>query len=100
MSLQPSSAEEHPETAVEAWKKRFLTELQTSQPLFIFLNFFANRKYISFYYYLKMIEQSTGHVQVKIYIVFSMYASFLCGQCLCLHQTMLLAFNQLTTVHG
>ena len=33
--MKPSTVEEHPETAVKAWKRRFLMELQTSRPMLI-----------------------------------------------------------------
>ena len=37
--VQTSTAEELPETAVKTWKRPFLTELRTCQPLLIFFLF-------------------------------------------------------------
>ena len=39
VSVQSSSAKELPETAIKAWKRRFMMDLRTSKPLLIyFLN--------------------------------------------------------------
>ena len=77
MSLQPFSAEELP--AVKAWKRCFLTELGTHQPLLIFFFLFGRmtvQPEVSFFCYFIMTEQSTGHVQVK-YMAFSKQVHFL-----------------------
>ena len=60
-------ADEFTETAVKAWKRCFLTELQTSQPFFcLFVFCLCDRLTGSnFYCYFLTIEQSTGHVQVE-----------------------------------
>ena len=79
--MQPLSAEELTETAVKAWKRCFLIELQMSQPLFI-LSPFCSRdcltKKYTFYCYFVTIEQSTGHVQ-----------KILCLECMVYYKTVL-----------
>ena len=75
--IQPSSVEELPETEVKAWKRRFLTELRTCQPLLIIFFFFLSCDVcleVKLYYYFIKMEQSTGHVQVK-----NIYCICFCG---------------------
>ena len=66
MSVQPSQAEELPETAVKAWKRRFLAELHTSQPLLFFFTFCSrNRPTGSEVHTLLVYDRaiSAGHAQ-------------------------------------
>ena len=66
MSVQPFTVEELPETAIEVWKSRFLSELRMNLSLLIFFVSFCSHDHLTgsevLLLFLIMIEQYTRHV--------------------------------------